>query len=496
MSLPSKDQFDWQRPFLERIERTNLLFEDKSNLAVFLGLDEKYFINRNTLYYESRSISKVEGNLKSLRNYAHLISGNIDPENSDGMLLYIIEVYSAATESGHFSNPKNDRYKRYKRDRIIFDSIKYNNDRLCNLINNLINNKADVKDDPLYRALRIDINTPHTIYRNYYTAIGILIYLRAIPFCDEKTRIKNEKWNLDEDTNKVRNFLANLTASDTVIQKNIDRQFVNYRKSHSEHWCRYLLILCFSRMLSIAIELKNKKLVEQYERSLKSKHIIPRQKYWFGPNFTEYILERPDGLTIYDFYLYKCEFKSIGNKFHLTKERFNFTMGGTVEISRIDDFYKGIINSDDNTTLGSIGPMNESHIKIIPDYPNDFPKFDLKPMSEKDIEDIEMRIREAEHITIIDEDKAIENLEPYAYLAAILARERLIWLCDKSNKHVATITPNDTNKLKEVFDEITVTDHIFIYKINGSIYLVTIIKGVLRSFDIADNPAKYGVRYL
>ena len=160
MSLHSKDQFDWQRPFLERIERTNLLFEDKSNLAVFLGLDEKYFINRNTLYYESRSISKVEGNLKSLCNYAHLISGNIDPENSDGMLLYIIEVYSAATESGHFSNPKNDRYKRYKRDRIIFDSIKYNNDRLCNLINNLINNKADVKDDPLYRALRIDINTP------------------------------------------------------------------------------------------------------------------------------------------------------------------------------------------------------------------------------------------------------------------------------------------------------------------------------------------------
>lgn len=501
MSLPSKHQISWQRPFLERIERTNLLFEDKSHLAVFLGLDEKYFINRNTLYNEcrskSRSISKVEDNLKSLCNYAHLISGNIAPENSDKMLLDIIDVYSAATESGHFSNPKNDRYKRYKRDRIIFESIKYNDDRLCNLINNLINNKADVKDDPLYRALRIDINTPHTIYRNYYTAIGILIYLRVIPFCDEKTRIKTEKWNLDEDTNKVRNFLAKLTASDTVIQNNINRLFDIYRKSHSEHWCRYHLILCFSRMLDLVIELSNKELVDQYEKSLKSEHIIPRQKYWFGRNFTEYILERPDGLAIYDFYLYKCEFKSIGNKFHLTKERFNFTMGPAIaEISRIDDFYKGIINSDYNTTHGIIGTINENHIEITPIYQNDFPEFDLKPMPEKDIEDLEMRIREAEHITIIDEDKALENLDPYAYLGAIMARDRLILLCDKYNKPVATIKPNETNKIKKVFDIITATDHIFIFKINGGTYLVTIIKGVVRSFDIADNPAKYGVRYL
>lgn len=483
--------------FIERIERTNLLFEDKSHLALFLGLDEKFFINRNTLYDKNRSKSKVEDNLKSLCNYAHLISGNIDPKNSDGMLLDIIEIYSAATESGCFSNPKNDRYKKRYKDWVIFESIKYNDDRLCNLINNLINNKADIKDDSLYRALRIDINAPHTIYENYYTAIGILIYLRAIPFCDEKTRIKTEKWNLDEDTNKVRNFLAKLTASDTVIQKNIDRLFVNYRKFHSEHWCRYLLILCFSRMLSIAIELKNKELAEQYERSLKSKHIIPKQKYWFGSNWTEYILERPDRSGYYDFHLYKCEFKSIGNKFHLIKERFNFKMGlVTVEISRIDDFYKGIINSDDNTILGRIDTMNESHIKIIPDEPDKFPEFDLTPMTEEKIEDIETRIRQSKDITIIDGDKALENLEPYAYLGAIMARDRLILLCDKYNKPVAIITPNETNEIKKVFDMITATDHIFIYKFNGAICLVTLINGIIRSFDISDNPANYGVQYL
>lgn len=483
--------------FIERIERTNLLFEDKSHLALFLGLDEKFFINRNTLYDKNRSKSKVEDNLKSLCNYAHLISGNIDPKNSDGMLLDIIEVYSAATESGCFSNPKNDRYKKRYKDWVIFESIKYNDDRLCNLINNLINNKADIKDDSLYRALRIDINAPHTIYGNYYTAIGILIYLRAIPFCDEKTRIKTEKWDLDEDTNKVRNFLAKLTASDTVIQKNIDRLFVNYRKFHSEHWCRYLLILCFSRMLSIAIELKNKELVEQYERSLKSKHIIPKQKYWFGSNWTEYILERPDRSDYYDFHLYKCEFKSIGNKFHLIKERFNFKMGlVTVEISRIDDFYKGIINSDDNTILGRIDTMNESHIKITPDEPGKFPEFDLTPMTKDKIKDIETKIRQSKDITIIDEDKALENLEPYAYLGAIMARDRLILLCDKYNKPVATITPNETNEIKKVFDMITATDHIIIYKFKGAICLVTLINGIIRSFDISDNPAKYGVRYL
>ena len=483
--------------FIERIERTNLLFEDKSHLALFLGLDEKFFINRNTLYDKDRRKSKVEENLKSLCNYAHLISGNIDPKNSDGMLLDIIEVYSAATESGCFSNPKNDRYKKRYKDWGIFESIKYNDNRLCNLINNLINNKADIKDDTLYRALRIDINAPHTIYGNYYTAIGILIYLRAIPFCDEKTRIKTEKWNLDEDTNKVRNFLAKLTASDTVIQKNIDKVFVHYKKIHSEHWGRYLLILCFSRMLDLVIELRNKKLIDQYEKSLKSKHIIPRQKYWFGPNFTEYILERPDGLTIYDFYLYKCEFKTIGNKFHLTKERFNFTMGlVTVEISRIDDFYKGIINSDDNTILGRIDTMNESHIKITPYEPGKFPEFDLTPMPKEKIEDIENKIRQSNDITIIDEDKALENLEPYAYLGAIMARDRLILLCDKYNKPVVTITPNEINKLKKVFDEITATDHIFIYKFKGAICLVTLINGIIRSFDISDNPAKYGVRYL
>lgn len=75
-------------------------------------------------------------------------------------------------------------------------------------------------------------------------------------------------------------------------------------------------------------------------------------------------------------------------------------------------------------------------------------------MNISQIQGIEDKISKSATITIIGEDKAIENLHPYASLAAILITEGCFLLKDKENNPIVAVSPNSANKLIEVFNEI------------------------------------------
>lgn len=488
---------------VEKIERTHILFENNSALAKHLGLNQNYFSNRNTLL-RNRTQGKIEANAASLCQYAYSISRNIIEVNNERLLIKIIDEYYSATISGQFATPHNDRRKRYEANRTLYNHIKNNSDKLVDLLYKCIINKADEKDAYICRALRIDLNHIHTLYRNHYAAIGILMFLNVIPFCDDRTRMRKKNWDLNADTERVRDFILKLSGKNRGLQNEIDKLFTGYKRIHAEHWCRYLLILCFSRILDAVIEYVNPAIVKQYEDRLYTKYrIIPENRYWRDSkqHWIHYILERPDN-QYYDFYLDRLEYKSKSFKngeikpSALIKRRYNFRHGDPhTEISEIDDFYKVITLNISDAYHVRITSLDESHIEIYGEDPYN-PEFDLIPMEEKEIIETEEVDFKADTIKLINEEKAIENLRIDARLNAIMIKEMGFMLFDTSKQKMFFVLANHENKLIETFDEVTVKDTIDIYHIEGRRYLVTTIKGVTNSFDITEDPLKYGIKYM
>lgn len=488
---------------VEKIERTHILFENNSALAKHLGLNQNYFSNRNTLL-RNRSQDKIDTNAASLCQYAYSISRNIIEVNNEHLLIKIIDEYYSATISGQFATPHNDRHKRYVENRTLYNHIRNDSDKLVDLVYKCITDKADKKYTSLYRALMIDLKQPHTIYRNYYAAIGILMFLKVIPFCDEKTRIKKKHWDLNADTERVRDFIRKLSDKNRGLQNEVDKLFTGYKRIHAEHWCRYLLILCFSRILDAVIEYVNPDLVKQYEDRLYTRYsIIPENRYWRDRkrHWIHYILEKADS-QYYDFYLYHIEYKSKSVKNGeikpsvLVKRRYNFRYGDShTEISEIDDFYKVITLNISDAYHVRITSLDESHIEIYGEDPYN-PEFDLIPMEEKEIIETEEVDFKANTIKLINEEKAIENLRIDARLNAIMIKEMGFKLFDASKQQMIFVLANHENKLIETFDRVTVKDTIDIYHIEGRRYLVTTIKGVTNSFDITEDPLKYGIIYM
>lgn len=464
---------------LDMIERTHLLFEDDANLAAYLKLNTNYFAQRNKLSSKKRGKTNIEKNLESLSEHASEISKDIFPDKNSFRLQLVVDDYYKATQSGNFANPSNDRHKYHDGNRIIYNKIKGKSEILLNIIKDLVTNNIDERNSELYSALHIDINRPYTAYHNYYAAIGILLYLNVIPFCDDKTRYSPKNWHLKKDTEKAIKLAESAFNLPKDGYENLSLLLlrINYNFSETKEWCRYLLILYFTNIIDEFIIQTNKDIALSYIKELR----IPKQKYWYNTsdNWKECIIERAPQDSYYDLYIYEYFIPTETRT--PTKRRINLRFEGAakerVELSYIDEFYNIITTGrDENTFLGTY-KMNEDSILI------NNGKMSFKAMTTDQIKEFKERLNLIEQsgrkVPLENEDKARENLLPLAGLNGIFLYPRRLFLIglDSGDNSQYSIEPNMTNGLNDDFDKIKAYGMVHLYKIEGELYLVKTING-------------------
>ena len=199
------------RKVLDLIVKTHLLFEDEAELMIKLDLGKDFLANRNQLSRPTRPEAKIDKNIKTLLGYASEISTNILADKSELRLLLVINDYYQATKSGNFATPANDRHKKYGDNRLFYNSLKRDCKKFMMLIKDVVaKGKPDMQYKELYSALHIDIEKPYTLYRNYYAAIGLLIYSKCIPFCEDSLRFSKKQWNLKRETDEILQFVESV----------------------------------------------------------------------------------------------------------------------------------------------------------------------------------------------------------------------------------------------------------------------------------------------
>ena len=487
------------RKVLDLIVKTHLLFEDEAELMIKLGLGKDFLANRNQLSRPTRPDDKIKENIKTLLDYASEISAKILTDKSELRLLLVINDYYQATKSGNFATPANDRHKKYGDNRLFYNSLKRDCKKFMMLIKDVVaKGKPDMQYKELYSALHIDIEKPYTLYRNYYAAIGLLIYSKCIPFCEDSLRFSKNQWNLKRETDEILQLVESVFDLKQERYTKI-RFWVSYIKNYlstTKEWCRYLLILSLTKIIDEYIEIENPKLIDSYEINPK----IPDSKYWYNvsKNWSACIIERPDPNPFYDLYIY--EYFTDKESQILKKRRVNlkFKSRVTLELSYIDDLYNIITKGvDEDASWVTILSMDEDSILI----GTGDGEMLFKSMTLNQINDFEQRLNLIEKsggkVSLENEDKAREKILPLAVLDAIFLEPRTFRLHGTTkDQSLYQVTPNPNNGLDKDFDEIKAFGGLYIYEIDNELYLVKIIKGMEISCKVTNRFEEYGIRKL
>lgn len=480
------------KEYLGLVQHTRLLFENEMDLRKYLN--RKSRSGRNGLAARTRSENAIKRDFDILEKYSISATNGAFGTSEEGALYnlgYLLDDYEMASSSGYFFTPSNSRPEKGRG--IFYINEVDKPEKLQSLIYDFFTSSShDETALSLYSALALNVKDRTSIVRNYYGTIGLLLLLKAIPFCSPDSRPNRSKMDLDADTEKAFSFFEGLFLKDGPMKGSLVSEFERLRQSsRKKTWCRLKLIYSSMMLLSrFAVQMEPSLLEElnipDNERLLKS---IPfRSGFWksMGEDQTYYKVVTFPEKTPYSAYLFRYSSKLN------TWERYGLTFyaNRVVHIDSVDSYFK-YLDSE-----GKCGNFSTGHYRL----ENNLIQFDsqIKGMAFiciqlVDEKEVPLRIRDCSRVAGIE--KGIENIRVIAIMGIIFLKAIVL---DDGKGGLYKIEPTESNHLKEVIPTLRIGDRVSIQRYCDRDFLVFDTKTCHEVLEVTTEGMKqrYGITYL
>lgn len=480
--------------YLKRIIATKLLSFDADTLSVLVSRLSVSRKGNNSIVRDSRSNEQMEKDYRILERRAEdLTDGGISCHHGYFHLSDLIDEYEAISKS------------RLVLCKSPFNTVPLNMVKLTETLANsfchmILGANLEEEEIMIMQELGYYYNDTASFIGNYRGSIGLLLLMKLLPSCNEKSRFRDNKDKLAKDTISAQKFITTLRSKlgqpTSTYRKFVERMVDSFL---NDSWQRLSLIFWFTREIDyLVISLHPEALIEFTTPFNERVQRIPEFKesfFYLNDQEEHFFKITPANVSIANesirlserCYLY--DYHNLNGKIESTRYSVRFFKNRvaliTKELSQIS-----------SVLLGKDGTQFEAEF----DYYYDECQLRFNRKSKPNaipFGNLSLQITTKPNI-IFPEPHEENIVEPVACLGAIFDNGRLL-LNGYTQRYL--VEANRENGLDCLFPYLNIKDVIGIYRMEDSgkdrLYLYY-EKGCRKAFEITTeaDKSKYGIQLL